>query len=95
MSGRNHLETTVRLPHHCGARRLFAGDCKYPVQLRPGTDASPADLFRYSAPGTRSFLGNSNTCSGYSAYFSINSGNTDYNNCPFGGDYGDWVSIYP
>jgi hypothetical protein len=62
-----------------------------------GTDASPADLFRYSA-GIRSFLANSNTCSGSSAYFSIDSGNTDiadYNNCPTGGDYGDWLSIYP
>jgi len=30
----------------------------------------------------------SNTCSGSSAY-------SDYNNCPTGGDYGDWLSIYP
>jgi hypothetical protein len=63
-----------------------------------GTDASAADLFRYSSTGVRSFLGNSNTCAGFSAYFSIDSGNTDiadYNNCPSGGDYGDWLSIYP
>jgi hypothetical protein len=63
-----------------------------------GTDAAAADLFRYSAPNVRSFLANSNVCAGFSAYFSINSGNTDiadYNNCPSGGDYGDWLSIYP
>ena len=63
-----------------------------------GTDAAAADLFRYSAPNVRSFLANSNTCTGFSAYFSIDSCNTDiadYNNCPTGGDYGDWLSIYP
>ncbi len=63
-----------------------------------GTDASPADLFRYSAPGVRSFLSTSNSCAAYYAYFSIDSGKTDiadYNDCPIGGDYGDWLSIYP
>lgn len=63
-----------------------------------GTDAAPADLFRYSAPGVRSFLATSNSCSGLFAYFSIDSGKTDiadYNDCPSGGDYGDWQTIYP
>ena len=63
-----------------------------------GADAAATDLFRYSAPGVRSFLANSNVCAGFSAYFSIDSGKTDiadYNNCPSGGDYGDWLSIYP
>lgn len=60
-----------------------------------GADASPADLFRYASSSVRSFL---NTSNGTSAYFSINGGATniaDYNNSPTGGDYGDWVSIYP
>jgi hypothetical protein len=67
-----------------------------------GTDASPADLFRYSAPGVRSFLATSNVCSSsvyqQFAYFSINGGATDiadYNDCPAGGDYGDWIPYYP
>jgi hypothetical protein len=56
-----------------------------------GTDASPADLFRYASAGTRSFLGSAN---GTPAYFSIDGGVTDiadYNNSPNGGDYGDWL----
>lgn len=62
------------------------------------TNGSPAvgvgapDLFRYSAAGTRSYLGSAN---GTVAYFSINSGNTNiagYNNTPNGADYGDWDS---
>lgn len=60
------------------------------------TDASAADLFRYSAAGTRSFL---NAADGTtSAYFSIDGGLTDiadYNNSPNGGDYGDWLSLFP
>jgi hypothetical protein len=67
-----------------------------------GTDASPADLFRFSGPNQRSFLATSNTCSAfvyeYFAYFSIDDGTTDiadYNNCPAGGDYGDWIPVYP
>ena len=58
---------------------------------------SAADLFRYSAPGVRSFaLNTSKTvpCTGTpTAYFSVNGGNTNlsnYNNCNNGGDYGDW-----
>ena len=60
------------------------------------TDASPADLFRYSALGVRTFLNASDGTTG--AYFSINGGLTDiadYNNSPTGGDYGDWLSMYP
>jgi len=65
-------------------------------QCNPGyTDASPVDLFRYSAAGVRSFL---NTADGTDAYFSIDGGDTDiadYNNSPDGEDYGDWLTIYP
>jgi hypothetical protein len=70
----------------------------------PGnTDASPADLFRYSGTNTRSFLPTSNSCDinglpELFAYFSIDGGATDiadYNNCQAGGDYGDWINIYP
>lgn len=53
----------------------------------------PADLFRYSGPGTRNY-----TTSGDSAYFSIDGGNTlqaQYNQ-DSRGDYGDWWSVvYP
>lgn len=62
------------------------------------TDPSVADLFRYSAPGVRSFAFNTSTdvpCTGSpTAYFSINGGATNlnpYNNCNNGGDYGDWI----
>jgi hypothetical protein len=65
-------------------------------QCNPGyTDASAADLFRYSAAGVRSFL---DTADGTSAYFSIDGGVTDiadYNNSPNGEDYGDWLGLYP
>jgi hypothetical protein len=65
-------------------------------QCNPGfTDASAADLFRYSAAGVRSFL---DTAEGTSAYFSIDGGVTDiadYNNSPNGEDYGDWLPVYP
>jgi hypothetical protein len=61
-------------------------------------DPSVADLYRYSAPGARSFAFNTSTdipCTGSpTAYFSINSGVTNlnqYNNCNNGGDYGDWI----
>ena len=57
-----------------------------------------ADLFRYSAPGVRSFALNTSTsvpCTGSpTAYLSVNGGNTNlnnYNNCNNGGDYGDWI----
>jgi hypothetical protein len=49
-----------------------------------------ADLFRYSATGTRSFVAQGN---GTLAYFSIDGGVTNiagYNNSPNNGDYGDW-----
>lgn len=59
-----------------------------------GIGVSAADLFRYSADGTRSFLGtNGNQAEGSLAYFSIDGGMTDianYNNTNNGADYGDW-----
>ncbi|MBV8731269.1 MAG: PEP-CTERM sorting domain-containing protein [Acidobacteriia bacterium] len=62
------------------------------------TDPKAADLFRYSAPGVRSFAINTSTaepCTGTpTGYLSINGGITNlnpYNNCNNGGDYGDWI----
>jgi len=50
----------------------------------------PQDLFRYSAPGVRSF----DTSSGATSYFSINGGVTDLVDFNQNGaaDYGDWLS---
>ncbi len=71
----------------------------HPAGQRPQASArngtgSAADLFRYSAPGTRSFLGtNANQALGSLAYFSINSGTTNivpYNNTNNDDDYGDF-----
>jgi hypothetical protein len=55
------------------------------------SDVGPLDLFRYSAPGTRSFTYDPNT----SAYFSIDSGSTNLvyfnqQNGADGADFGDW-----
>jgi hypothetical protein len=61
-------------------------------------DPLAADLYRYSAPGVRSFALNTSTsvpCTGSpTAYLSVNGGVTNlnnYNNCNNGGDYGDWI----
>lgn len=63
-------------------------------------DPMAADLYRYSAPGVRSFALNTSAsvpCSGSpTAYFSVNGGASSptgatYNNCNNGGDYGDWL----
>jgi hypothetical protein len=52
------------------------------------TNVGPMDLFRYSAPGVRSYSNSANV----SSYFSINGGNTVlvHFNQKSGGDYGDW-----
>ena len=62
------------------------------------TNPFVTDLFRYSAPGVRSFSTNPSTsvpCSGTpTAYLSVDGGVTNlnnYNNCNNGGDYGDWI----
>ena len=52
------------------------------------------DLFRYSAPGTRSFT----TSSTATAYFSINGGTTNlsnFNQAGGGSDYSDWAGSPP
>jgi hypothetical protein len=67
-------------------------NCTNGLNGNPGTGVSAADLFRYSAAHTRSYLSSAN---GTTAYFSINSGVTptaNYNNSPNGADYGDWDS---
>src|SRR5208282_328809 len=50
------------------------------------------DLFRYSAPGVRSYV--TTQTSSPLAYFSIDGGNTvlSYFNQTSGADYGDWLS---
>lgn len=72
-----------------GSSLYAGGPYIYPSEL---------DLFRYSAPGARSFALNSQTdsyCTGASsAYFSIDGGATNlakFNNCNNGADYGDWA----
>jgi hypothetical protein len=58
----------------------------------PAEQVGPMDLYRYSAPGVRSFS-LLNTTSPY-AYFSIDGGNTvlSYFNQSEQLDYGDWLS---
>jgi hypothetical protein len=55
-----------------------------------GGKVEPADLFRYSGSGTRTFVAGGD---GGPAYFSINGGASvieNFNNSPNGQDYGDW-----
>lgn len=59
---------------------------------------SPEDMFRYSAPGVRSFAVNDCIPTPPRAFFSIDGGTTnlnEFNNCANGGDYGDWVTNTP
>ena len=56
-------------------------------------DIRPEDLFRYSAPGVRSYT----TSSAATSYFSVDGGTTDiigFNQAgpPGGSDYGDWAT---
>lgn len=68
----------------------------------PFNSAFTEDLFRYAAPGVRSYAQNT-SCTGPQgqgplAYFSIDGGATNldtFNNCNNGGDYGDWVTHTP
>lgn len=58
--------------------------------LNGGSAPSPEDLFRYSAPGVRSY-----SASAPSSYFSINGGTTNlvnFNQTNDGSDFGDWAS---
>jgi len=63
-----------------------------PGSILPGTTGAvgPLDLFRYSAPGVRSFTSSSSATS----YFSINGGVTDLSgfNQSGSGDYSDWAT---
>jgi hypothetical protein len=57
----------------------------------PFSTIFPEDLFRYSAPGVRSFTTNSTA----TAFFSINGGTgllAQFDNQNDGGDFGDWQS---
>ncbi len=68
---------------------LAADQC---VDSNLNTYLAAADLFRYSAPATLSFLNNT---SGGPAYFSIDGGATNvasYLNSPNAGDFGDWAA---
>lgn len=53
-----------------------------------GADVGPLDLYRYSAPGVRSY----STSANVSSYFSIDGGKTDlvHFNQDSSGDFGDW-----
>ena len=59
---------------------------------------SPEDMFRYAAPGVRSFAVNHCFPAPPPAFFSIDGGATnlnEFNNCANDGDYGDWVPNTP
>lgn len=60
----------------------------------PATIA-PADLFRYTAAGARTFTTNPGSDANNKAYFRISpfgSNLQEWNNLPNGGDYGDWAA---
>jgi hypothetical protein len=55
----------------------------------------PADLFRYTAAGARTFTTNGGSDPNNKAYFRISpfgSNLQEWNNLPNGGDYGDWAA---
>jgi hypothetical protein len=54
----------------------------------------PEDLYRYSAPNTRTFTATDSRTSGVFAYFSIdaNTALAEFDNQNDGGDFGDWQS---
>lgn len=55
----------------------------------------PADLFRYTSGGTRSFTTNGSSSSANRAFFRLSPGGAnvqEFNNLPNGGDYGDWAA---
>jgi hypothetical protein len=59
-----------------------------------GDGLSPADLYRYSSPGTLAWINAASDNLNLGAYFSVNGGNTviaTYHNSPDGGDFGDWI----
>ena len=64
-------------------RQIMVGENFYGA-----TSYEPLDLFHYSAPGTRDFVGTQ------VGYFSINGGTTNLNNFNInpGGDFGDWAA---
>jgi hypothetical protein len=60
----------------------------------PGGTIFPQDLYRYSAPATRTFTVTDSRTSGVRAYFSIDGLNApaEFDNQNDGGDFGDWQS---
>ena len=59
------------------------------------TTIMPADLFRYTAAGARTFTPNNGSDAANKAFFRISpfaSNLQEWNNLPNGGDYGDWAA---
>jgi hypothetical protein len=60
---------------------------------RSSSDISPLDLYRYSAPGVRSY----STSASVSSYFSVDGDSTNlvHFNQSSNGDFGDWDGLTP